>query len=322
MSESFLPFISFLIPIGGLALIAFAVAAVIEGKTSHERGSVIRNIYFYLTSVVTLSLVVGSVIFLVNMALVSWVFTNADSNIASKVGPPPSLYLSVSSKPIDQPTALTCSGDCELTDADKESLTQWEQNYLDWKDLSENPGALRGRDAIAALSFLIVALPFFLIHFRTVQKDARSLSSDERGMIRPTYFYFVSLTSLLMVVVAGGILINLGLRTWVFPAVQQAERVRRSSSIAFPVGSMESIGADRVVNCAEKCDLSDDTVALSKEWKDDYQTWQNGTYDSADTTQRDAALAIPFVLLGIPLFWYHWKVTRTESKSQIPPEKT
>ena len=164
-------------PIGILAVIAFAIAAIIEGKNNMKKANVIRSLYFYLASIITLAIVVGSLVYLVNMGLKTWVFTQADQGPSTRLGPPPTLYLSDTTGSV-QPTKdvavlgskLECADTCSLTDSQKTSIATWETNYKSWITAVDDPGSQRARDAVVALSFLIVALPFYLIHFRIVQR--------------------------------------------------------------------------------------------------------------------------------------------------------
>ncbi len=323
MDQPFTMFLAYLIPFGGLAIVIFAIAAILEGKTHMSKGSIVRSLYFYLMSIVTLAIVAGSLIFLVNLGLKSWVFTKADQ-LSSRLGPPPVLYLD-STTPSEATkaaapaapgaTVLTCKDACQLTDAQKSNIDSWKASYASWQEASAHPESQRTRDAVAALSFLIVALPFFIIHFRIVQKDAKQSVDEEHGVIRPTYFYFISLASLLMVVIAGGFLINIALKTWVFPSAQQADKL---ASNIYPVQqvSSERDSVKSISACGEKCGIDKETVALANSWITDYDAWQKEVSTPQNSTQRQAASSIPFVLVGIPLFWYHWSIVRKQSKDK------
>jgi hypothetical protein len=146
-----------------------------------------------------------------------------------------------------------------------------------------------------------------------VQKDAKKEGNST--VMRPIYFYLVSLGALLMFVIAGGIMINLVLKTWIFPAASEADRLNQKvysqeNSMVMEKGTVQSI-----IDCAEKCQLEEATVTNAKGWLVDYETWQNLSQTSFDNTQTEAARNLPFILLGIPLFWYHWRTVRREQES-------
>ena len=302
----------FLFPLGIIALIIFTIADIMEGKSSDNKGKVVRSVYFYLTSFITLGIVIGSLVFLITLAFQTWVFTEADP-IQARIGSPPSLYFITKAEPVREisETVLTCDEECELTVSQKNDIERWQTNYAAWQVRRDNPGAERARGAIAAFSFLIVALPFYLIHFRVVQKDAKKEGASERGVIRNTYFYLVSLASLLMIVITGGILINLALKTWVFPSAGEYDK--KVAIRELDPFDISRNGIHSVINCADECELSEETISDSEQWLVDYDLWQQ-SYQTTDSAQRQGAATLPYILLGIPLFWYHWRAVRRESK--------
>jgi len=309
----------FLILLAAIVIIIFAIAAIMGEKNNMKKGLVIRSLYFYIASLITLAIVVGSLIFLINLGLKAWVFPKADYNFSYYLGSPSGLYLEQpvaqgEAKPIQLGEGLTCDDKCTLTDLQKSSIDSWKTNYKSWQESKTNPGSRRMRDMVAALSFLIVALPFFIIHFRIVQKDAKQSGDNGRSVIRPTYFYFVALGSLVMIVVAGGFLINIALKTWVFPQAGEADKTA-TIHVVEPFSS-EKTGVQSIITCGEKCGLDKDTVDLAKQWVADYDAWQTEVSKPVNNTQRSAAASIPYVVLGIPLFLYHWGVARRESKDR------
>ena len=291
-----------------------------EGKHTSKKATVIRSVYFYLTSLVTLGIVVGSVIFLFNLGLKSWVFTEAES-VYTRIGPPTTLFLDDNiGRELTKLETLNCEEECTLTESNKNDIKLWGNNYESWKESKNNPYSNRYNDLAAALSFLIIALPFFIIHYRIVQKDAKKDEEDEdRKVIRPTYYYFISLASLIMVVIAGGMLINLALKVWVFPTASlENDRYIETPFIAKEFN--EKTPVQSIVDCGESCGLDDDTVILAEQWLVDYDEWETLNLDGKvgyNNNQRDAASSIPFIIAGIPLFWYHWNIARSRKKMNI-----
>jgi len=307
---------------GFIVLIIFAILGIIEGKSSMSRSRIIRSLYFYLASLITLGIVVGSLVFLVNVGLKTYVFTEADP-VLNRIGPPPSLYFQ--GQAVAETTGqevLQCAGDCTLTSVQKTTIADWQSGYNSWLEAKSKPNSQRASDLVAALSFLIVALPFYLIHFRVVQKDAKAGEVQEHSAIRPTYFYFISLAALLMIVIAGGMLINLGLKTWVITSADETENQARKISTPVPEGMVETSAVQSIIDCGAKCGLDSATITQAEQWQDDYQAWQDAS-QNYNNKQRQAAAAIPYVLWGIPLFWYHWNVVRKESREKkeqsVPP---
>jgi len=299
-----------------IALIIFAIAAIIEGKTTMKKGLVIRSVYFYIASLVTLGIVIGSVIFLFNLGLKAWVFTEAEP-LNYRLGAPSSLYLGVRtvSESAEQ-NILTCEDDnCEMSASQASNIDNWKENYAEWQTAKNNPNSGLARDAVNAFSFLIVALPLFIIHYRIVQRDNKKGKSEGSSVVRPSYFYFVALGSLIMMVIAGGVLVNLTLKTWVFPSAGEADKVSRYDE-PIEMRLAEESSVQSIVDCGGACGLDTDTVALADQWLVDYGEWQETSTVAFDNVHRQAASTIPYIIVGLPLFWYHWKTVRRESKDR------
>lgn len=294
-----------------------------QSKTTEKKSSLIRSVYFYMTSLVTLGFVIGSLIFLFNIGLKTWVFPDAES-VYNRIGAPSTLYFSENNVKADVSlSTLTCEGDCTVTASQQSDIDIWAGNYQSWQEAKNNPNSGIYNDLASALSFLLVALPFFIIHYRVVQKDAKKEEEKEgehdKNIIRPTYYYFIALSALIMIVISAGMLINLGLKIWVFPEASNNNKFLETSSMA--VGINEKAPVQSMIDCADVCGISEDNVTLAKQWIVDYEEWQKSDYQGYDNNQRQAASAIPYLITGIPLFWYHWNIARSRKRKQEKEEE-
>jgi hypothetical protein len=107
--------------------------------------------------------------------------------------------------------------------------------------------------------------------------------------IKKVYLYLVSLISLVILVVAGIMLINLALRTWVFPKADD-------NYYSYCPTMMEKTPTGESISQPREC--TDDQYAK------DQRSAQK---------QRDAAQALAMILVASPVFYYHWKLARKES---------
>ncbi len=310
-------------PIGGgmafLAAIALLIGAAQDAKASGSKADVVKHVYFYLTAFITLTIVVFSTVTLVNVGARSWVFTKADE-VTNSRGTPPSIYLTSSAdtevKPATANTAKTCSTDCEFSEQDKLDVANWETNYRSWKD-SMNLDRDRATATVTALSFLIVAVLAFWFHWRVIQKEEKNRADGHPLVTRAIYFWGMSLFGLLMIVIAGGFLLNVLLRTWLYPNLDSS-----TTSTPTPVVS-EQASIDSLINCASACGFTDEQVQLAEEWKVDYAAATTTTEVSKTAKrQSDIATSLPFVLVGIPLFLYHWLMIRRKTSVPTPPPAT
>ncbi len=125
------------------------------------RNSIIRSIYFYAVSIISLFMVTFAVADLVNSGLKTWVFPNADPRYNECI---PGFATSYSgyAKPIRAP------GETQPAEPTGPTAEECEkQNKLNRDNIIRE----RQNSAIRDFSFLMVGLPLFLFHFRIVQKE-------------------------------------------------------------------------------------------------------------------------------------------------------
>lgn len=102
----------------------------------------------------------------------------------------------------------------------------------------------------------------------------------------------VSLVSLIIMVIGGIILINLALKTWVFPKAD-------NYSYYAPRIDCSAVNKDQYMpECSDP----------------DYQAKQEKMEKENRTAQKqsDASQAIAMILVASPVFYYHWRLARKE----------
>lgn len=107
--------------------------------------------------------------------------------------------------------------------------------------------------------------------------------------IKKIYLYMVSLISLVILVIAGIILINLALKTWVFPNAD------RDMYYGYCPGEVKNPDGSIVPEPRECTD---------EQYKKDMRSAQK---------QRDASQALAMIIVATPVFYYHWKLARKEA---------
>ena len=134
-----------------------------------SKKSIIRTIYLYLFTLVGLFLIViGSVQFL-NMGLKAFVFTKADQEMRMHYKQPPMPMCSG-----EYESHGDVVGSVKLTVDEEKQVDMWLAEYKAWqeeKDTVDPVTADRHRDASINLAMMIVGLPLYLYHWRTIKKD-------------------------------------------------------------------------------------------------------------------------------------------------------
>ncbi|HEX3099802.1 MAG TPA: hypothetical protein VHQ41_02405 [Patescibacteria group bacterium] len=116
--------------------------------------------------------------------------------------------------------------------------------------------------------------------------------------IKKVYLYLVSLVSLIILIIAGIMILNIGLKAWIFTKADDASYYAPKivcTELKNPDGSI----APKDPNCSNP----------------NYEQQQREEEMTRRAAQRqsDAAHAIAMIIIGAPVFYYHWKLARKES---------
>jgi hypothetical protein len=311
--EFMFPSLFIILAISFVALIAIGVGAMHDARQlTAGRTSIVRRGYIYLVSFVTLLFVGAALINLIDIGARAWVFPSADPYMGYYESPPPALYLSVkdaAAAPTSGPVVLECANGCALTDQQKNDIANWEQSYRQWRETGASSN--RTQALITPLSFFLVALLVFAIHWRLVRRDQTTIE-EGNNLTRSTYFTAMGFVWLVACVITAGFLVNTLLRM----AIPGAERDTKNISYPVEVAQQEQGGVESILTCGPSCGVSDATVALARDWQDDYAVWQKRS--QAQTTQRSRqnalSLELSLLIIGIPLMWYHLRTSWRKKK--------
>lgn len=111
-----------------------------------SKSQLIRTIYLYAVSLITLVMIIISAVTLINLTLKTWVFTKADRPE----------YYEIYSETANPKTNLA------YTEEDKARLRQEQEDRYQVQKQSE---------AVRSFSMILVALPLFLFHWRLTKKE-------------------------------------------------------------------------------------------------------------------------------------------------------
>lgn len=136
--------------------------------------------------------------------------------------------------------------------------------------------------------------------------------------IRTVYLYLFALVGLVISVIGTVMLVNLGLKAWIFTKADQDVRYYESPpSLVFSrdVALVEDLKA-----CGESCELSDEQLRQIDLWLSDYAKWQERqeNQETVDYTQRSrhqqASTAVSMIIVGVPLYLYHWFIIKRDRR--------
>ena len=293
-------------PMIGLAAVAavILVAVAIIQDLRHDKKYGYRQAFYTIVSLVGLLLSVASFASVMTITMKATVLPKAESRSGDLY--PPSLPF------ITQPA---CTTTCSITADEKNQFASWKNSFTAWRATPKAPTtgltqALRTSLA-SSLAVLIVSLPLYFFFARLMNHGAaEELKAEHRpSPLRSVYFYGIALAGLIMAVVSASILINTGLKRVLKTDSTDTSNV--AVSTAKP--TYETTSAQAIIDCAGKCSFSAEDVTLVQDWKTASE--KAGTDTNYSSTQSDLASMIPLLLLGAPLFWFHFARIRKETST-------
>ncbi len=136
---------------------------------------------------------------------------------------------------------------------------------------------------------------------------------NHHSLIRTIYLYLFTLLGLMLLTIGGVRFVDMGLKAFVFTKAEEEQRLiyKQPSYIPYPVQRIEEL--------QEEEGLSEEEKATIKQWLTDYKDWKERRSQIDPVTarrHRDASLNLALILIGLPLYLYHWRIIRMETKNK------
>jgi hypothetical protein len=136
-----------------------------------------------------------------------------------------------------------------------------------------------------------------------------------RPLIRTLYLYLFAFVGLILVAIGGVRLIDMALRALIFTEAEAQERLFNRQPPYPPVRFRGGAVADTAVLTLEEREQV-------RAWLQEYENWRRQAELVDPVTarrHRDAASSLAMILVGLPLYLYHWRLIRREAGSPAPP---
>ncbi len=132
-------------------------------------------------------------------------------------------------------------------------------------------------------------------------------------LIRTIYLYLFTLLGLVLLIIGGVRFIDMGLKAFVFTKAEEEQRLiyKQPYSIPYPVQQIEKF--------QEEEGLSEEEKTTIKQWLSDYKDWEERRSQIDPVTakrHRNASLNLALILVGLPLYLYHWQIIKRETKNK------
>lgn len=145
--------------------------------------------------------------------------------------------------------------------------------------------------------------------------------STTNAWIRTVYLYLFALVGLIVTVIGSIMLLNLALKAWVFTKADQPNYYypERPQPLVYEK-DVELV--ENLKQCGEICELTEGQRQQIDNWLVDYETWRTGQQDMekidyrASQRQQQASTAVSMILVGLPLYLYHWTVIKRDRRRE------
>lgn len=133
-------------------------------------------------------------------------------------------------------------------------------------------------------------------------------------LIRTIYLYLFTLLGLVLLIIGGVRFVDMGLKAFVFTKAEEEQRLLRKEPPYMPysIQKIQELQEDEE-------GLSEEEKAAIGQWLADYKDWQEKRSKIDYLTSRrhrDASVNLSLILVGLPLYLYHWRIIRRETKNR------
>lgn len=139
------------------------------------------------------------------------------------------------------------------------------------------------------------------------------LALNKHSIIRTIYLYLFALVGLALLITGFVRFIDMGLKMYVFTKADEPEKIRQSYYYSGP------IPIAKIETYQESEELTEEEKLILKDFLADYQEWQEKEEKIdylASRRQREASSNLAMILVGLPLYLYHWRLIRKETKEK------
>jgi len=141
------------------------------------------------------------------------------------------------------------------------------------------------------------------------------IKMGKRSSVRTVYLYLFALVGVWQCVIGGVHFIDMGLKAFVFTQAEEEQRL-------FPPQPPMPYQREVVDNLQNEEGLSEEERAAIQQSLADYESWKekSSNFDYLTARRhRDASMNLALILVGFPLYFFHWRIIKRELKKEEAP---
>ena len=130
-------------------------------------------------------------------------------------------------------------------------------------------------------------------------------------VVRTLYLYLFAMLGLIFMAIGGVQLLDMALRATIFRQADALERLEMPPTPMFMTERGDRLGRDSMLTADERAQIRQ---ALRE-----YQDWQERRRRIDPVVarrQRQAANSLAMILIGLPIYLYHWRLIRREAEAR------
>lgn len=140
---------------------------------------------------------------------------------------------------------------------------------------------------------------------------------ERHPLVRTIYLYLFTIIGLALLVSGAVKLIDMGLKVFVFTKADDDQKLNRYYN--YPISPISSIEKLQVYQQSTSSELSAEDKAAIKGIIEEYRKYQEDAekFDYlASQRQREASNSLAMIMVGLPLYLYHWRIIKKETKEE------
>ena len=135
---------------------------------------------------------------------------------------------------------------------------------------------------------------------------------EKHSLVRTIYLYLFTLVGLALITVGGVKFVDMGLKAFVFTKAEEEQKlIHLQPPMFYQIEGIEKLQDEEELSGEEKANI--------KRWLADYNDWKERRSKIDPVTarrHRDASMNLALILIGLPLYFYHWRIIKRETKNK------
>jgi len=139
-------------------------------------------------------------------------------------------------------------------------------------------------------------------------------------LIRTIYLYLFALVGLALLITGSVRFIDMGLKMFIFTQAEAPEKIQQKFKCQYTL----PMPIEKIEGYQENEELTEEELTTLKNFLKDYEKCQEESEKIDYLTsrrQRDASTNLAMILVGLPLYLYHWRMIGKESKKREEEKK-